>query len=124
MCYIRYMCVFLCFFLKLNVPCFNSSFSVMFCFALTPFVCCDLSSSYKLCLLAALYTRFLVSGSWRSFGGTPFPDHLMCQNKTSQRVSSMGEAFSRLVLTIMFLFTTADCIASKKLLACKSRQHD
>ena len=69
----------------------------MFCFALFSLVCCDLSSSHKLFLLAALGTLFLENwgGSWRSFGDTPFPDPLMSQYVTAHMVSPMDGVFIR-----------------------------
>ena len=76
---------------------FNSSFSVVFCFALFSVVCCDLSSSHKLFPLASLDTLFLESwaGSWRSFGDTLVPNPLMSQFLTAHRVSAMDGVFFR-----------------------------
>ena len=63
LCYICFINVFFCIF-KLYVPCFNSSFSDMLCFALISLACYDLSSSHNVCPLAALGTVFLESQGW------------------------------------------------------------
>ena len=106
---------------------FNSSVSVMSCFALFSLVYCDLSSSHMLFPLTIMGTLFLESlgGSRRSFGDTPVPDLLMRQYVTTQMGLSHGwdtyEMGIHFLLTIICLFNYACCFASIKF--SNSRQH-